>query len=130
MIDDSLMEYLLKRAMSDGGDFADIYAEQRRGTIVQFEAGRIEKAVSGSVSGIGIRLVSDKKTAYAYSNDFSRETLERIADTVRISLSKATASGTSQIAVFNMKRRYPEIRSIIVLALKCNGEADQLFSSA
>ncbi|HTZ19227.1 MAG TPA: TldD/PmbA family protein [Dissulfurispiraceae bacterium] len=115
MIDDSLMEYLLKRALSDGGDFADIYAEQRRGTVVQFEDGRMEKAVSGSVSGIGIRLVRDRKTAYAYSNDFSRQTLERIADTVRIALSKSNVSGTPGTLTFNMKRRYPEVHSIIKL---------------
>jgi TldD protein len=116
MIDDVLMELLLKRAMSDGGDFADIYAEQRKGTVVQFEDGRVEKAVSGSISGIGIRLVRDRKTAYAYTNDFSKETLERIADTVRIALSPASLSGLSSDMTFNMKRRYPEFHSIITIS--------------
>jgi len=115
MIADALMERLLKRALSDGGDYADIFIEQRKGTVIQFEDGRIEKAVSGSIAGIGIRLIRDRKTAYAYSNDFSDVTLDEIADTVRIAMSPATSFGTGRDVTIDLRRRYHEMRSVINL---------------
>ncbi len=114
MLDDILLQRLMKRTLSDGGDFADIYIEQRKSTFIQLEDDRIEKAVSGSVSGIGIRLVRDRKTAYAYSNDFSEKALEEIADTVRIALRKPNSLAGSGI-VIDLKKRYPEMHSVIKL---------------
>lgn len=114
-MDADLMERLLTRALSGGGDYADIFFEQRNSTVIQFEDGRIEKAVSGSVAGIGIRLVSGGKTAYAYSNDFSEKTLGEISDTVRIALSKSDSGTQKNNVTINLKRRYPEVRFDIKL---------------
>jgi TldD protein len=115
VIADALIERLLKSALSDGGDYADIYIEQRKGTVIQFEDGRIEKAVSGSIAGVGIRLIRDLKTAYAYSNDFSETTLDEIADTVRIAMSPASSSSACPDVSIDLKRRYHEVPSVIKL---------------
>jgi TldD protein len=108
-MDVDLMERLLKRTLAGGGDYADIFFEQRNSTVIQFEDGRIEKAVSGSVAGIGIRLVYEGKTAYAYSNDFCEKTLGEICDTVRIAMSQSD-SGTPKDGIINLKKRYPDVR--------------------
>ncbi|MGO9379048.1 MAG: TldD/PmbA family protein [Dissulfurispiraceae bacterium] len=101
----AIMERLLRRTLAGGGDYADIFSEHRNSTVIQFEDGRIEKAVSGSVAGIGIRLVSKGKTAYAYSNDFSDKTLEEISDTVRNAM-RQSDSGTQRDMTINLKKRY------------------------
>ena len=108
-MDVDLMERLLKRTLAGGGDYADIFFERRNSTVIQFEDGRIEKAVSGSVAGIGIRLVYEGKTAYAYSNDFCEKTLGEISDTVRIAMSQPD-SGTPKDRTINLKKRYPDVR--------------------
>ena len=112
MIDDIMMERLLKRALADGGDFADIFTERRKSTVIRFDDGRIEKAVTGSIAGIGIRLVKDRKTAYAYSNDFSKETLDEIANTVRLAMGPS-ASNSGRNLMFDLKKRYSEVFSVI-----------------
>src|SRR5271157_556389 len=82
MVDDSFLQELLKRTLSHGGEYADIFIEHRETTSIQLEDNRIEKVISGSFSGIGIRLIYKGKTAYAFSNDFSNNILLDLAATV------------------------------------------------
>src|SRR5208283_472576 len=103
MIEDSFLQELLKKALSHGGEYADIFAEHRETTSIQLEDNRIEKVVSGSFSGIGIRLIYRGKTAYAYSNDFSKNILLDLAATV----SKAAAE-TVRDVIIDMKQQRPE----------------------
>ncbi|BCB95817.1 peptidase [Dissulfurispira thermophila] len=108
MVDDTILQKLIKKALSNGGEYADIFIEHRKSTAIQLEDDKIEKVIAGSIVGIGIRLIYKAKTAYAYSNDLSESVLMDIADTV----SKAAADAERDIVV-NMKRRYPETTFII-----------------
>ncbi len=112
MPDDKLLERILKRALRNGGDYADIFVEYKRSTLIQLESGRIEKAVAGSVSGIGVRLINNRKTAYAYSNDFSGPSLEELADTVAAAVD-LSGNVRRPDMTFNLVKRYPEFRSEI-----------------
>jgi len=108
------MEALLRRTLTGGGDYADIFFEQRNSTFIQFEDGRIEKAVSGSIAGIGVRLIKDKKTAYAYSNDFSGDALNELTDTVRVALDRFGQAAISDISI-DLKKRYATTKFAIEL---------------
>ncbi|MCX8031502.1 MAG: TldD/PmbA family protein [Thermodesulfovibrionales bacterium] len=96
---------LLKIATSKGGDFADIFCESKSSVFIQLEDDRIEKVVIGSDSGVGIRLIYKGLTAYAFSNDFSNDTLINLAETV----SKITKDQNSQIKEINLKRKPPNV---------------------
>lgn len=113
-MDAGLMEDLLNRALSGGGDYADIFFEQRYSTVIQIEDARIEKAVSGLVAGIGVRLIRDGKTAYAYGNDFSKKALDDLAETVQVAMGRfGQVSG--KYDTINLKRRYAETKFSIEL---------------
>ena len=73
---------ILRRALSRGGDFADIYYEDTAFTSVGCDDGRVERVLAASDRGIGIRVISELCTAYAYTNDLSEESLLRLAETV------------------------------------------------
>ena len=75
MIDKSVLREVLDRALANGGDFADIFVEEKRSTGIGCEAGKIERVQSGVDIGAGIRVLSGEATAYAYTNDLSREGL-------------------------------------------------------
>jgi len=105
--DDILLERILKRVMRDGGDFADIFVERRRSTFIQLESGRIEKAVTGFISGIGVRLVRGRETAYACSNDFSESSLNELADTVSAAFNPSSNVRNGDMT-FNLNRLRPE----------------------
>lgn len=65
------LEEVLALALKNGGDYADIFIEEKRTTAVSCEADKIERINSGIDSGAGIRVVSGETTAYGYTNDLS-----------------------------------------------------------
>jgi TldD protein len=114
MPDEALLEKVLKRAVSGGGGYADLYIEFRKSTLVMMEESRIEKAVTGTVAGFGIRLIRDRRTAYGYSNDFSESSMNEIADTVRAAV--ADLSPTRTDIILNMTKRHPVFIPVIKIS--------------
>lgn len=108
MVDDAILQKIIKRALSSGGEYADIFVEQRKTTAIQLEDNKIEKVIAGSNSGIGIRLIYNGKTAYAFSNDFSEDVLMELSSTV----SKAASASAGDI-VIDMKKRRPDVTFFI-----------------
>lgn len=73
---------ILRRALAGGGEFADIYFEEGASTVIACEDGKIEKVMAGADRGVGIRVVSDLRTAYAFTNDVTETALLSLAETV------------------------------------------------
>lgn len=79
MLDRDLIAEVLEEALKKGGDFAEIYMEEKISTSVYCEEDRIEKINSGREKGAGIRVLVDGRTSYVYTNDPSREGLLKAA---------------------------------------------------
>jgi len=77
---------ILKAALKRGGDFADIYMEETVNTSIVCEEDRIEKVISGRDRGLGLRVIFNFKTAYAYTNDLTEKGLLALADTVSMAV--------------------------------------------
>lgn len=75
-------EEILRRALTNGGDLAEIYVEHRAMTSVCLEDNKIDKVVSGTEAGAGLRILAGEHTLYAHSNDVSLGGLLKLADTV------------------------------------------------
>ncbi|ACX51807.1 peptidase U62 modulator of DNA gyrase [Ammonifex degensii KC4] len=71
---------VLETALARGGDYADIYLEERRSTLISLEDQRVERVHVGVDRGAGVRVLKGDSTVYAYTNDLSREGLLRIAE--------------------------------------------------
>jgi TldD protein len=81
-IPEELLAKIIRKALSNGGDYADIFVGHERPMTIQLEDDKIEKIVSGVDSGVGVRVIFGDKSAYAYSNDFSEDSLINIASAV------------------------------------------------
>lgn len=73
---------VLKAALKRGGEFADIYVEDSFSTSIVCEENRIEKVLTGRDRGCGIRVISNQRTYYAYTNDLTEKGLLEVADIV------------------------------------------------
>jgi TldD protein len=82
MLDQLNCNGILRQALARGGEFADIYFEEGTSTVIVGEDGKIEKVLAGSDRGVGIRVISDLRTAYAYTNDLTEKALLSLAETV------------------------------------------------
>jgi TldD protein len=82
MLDAMDLSRILRSALSEGGEFADIYFEEGSSTSIVCEDGKIEKIIAGTDRGVGIRVISDLRTAYAYTNEVTEKALLELARTV------------------------------------------------
>ncbi|BAF59339.1 MAG: TldD/PmbA family protein [Pelotomaculum sp.] len=82
MIEKQILKEVLDTALANGGDFADIFIEEKRSTAIGCEDGRVERVHSGVDIGAGIRVICRDATAYAYTNDLSRQGLMEAATIV------------------------------------------------
>jgi TldD protein len=80
LIEQAVIEGVLTSALSGGGDFAEIFAEDRRGTGARLDDGRVEDMTSGRERGAGIRVVSGETTGFAHTSDLSEAGLRAAAE--------------------------------------------------
>ena len=71
MIEQSVLEEVLGVAMRTGGEFAEVFAEDRRNASAVLDDGRVEELTSGRDRGAGIRVVVGETTGFAHTADLS-----------------------------------------------------------
>ncbi|MBC7345638.1 MAG: TldD/PmbA family protein, partial [Clostridia bacterium] len=82
MVDKRVLREIIDTALSRGGDFAEVFVEQRQTTGTSCEANKVERIISGLDVGAGIRVIAGDNTAYAYTNDLSSQGLREAAEMV------------------------------------------------
>ncbi|MGH9009750.1 MAG: PmbA/TldA family metallopeptidase, partial [Acidimicrobiia bacterium] len=65
MVDESVLQRVLSAALGGGGEFAEVYVEDRRTSGARLDDGKIEEFTAGRARGAGIRVVSGTSTGYA-----------------------------------------------------------------
>src|SRR4030043_1821048 len=82
---------ILREALREGGEFADLFFEQTHSVVIICEEDRIEKAISGLDMGVGLRVLFGRKTFYGFTTEISKESLFNLAK--RISRSAKEGGG-------------------------------------
>jgi TldD protein len=101
MIEDAVLERTLHAALREGGDFAEVFAEDRRVATARLDDGKVEELVSGRERGAGIRVVRGDTTGYAHTANLSENGLREAA-----AAAAAAARGTpGEAHVVALERR-------------------------
>jgi TldD protein len=79
MLENMDIHAILRKALSFGGEFAEIYLEEGSSTQVVAEDGKIEKVLCVSDRGVSIRVISDFRTAFGYTNEVTEKSLIELA---------------------------------------------------
>ena len=80
MIDEDVLDRVLGRALRHGGDFAEVFAEDRATSSSMLDDGKVEQLSSGRERGAGIRVVVGETTGFAHTADLSEAGLLRAAE--------------------------------------------------
>jgi TldD protein len=75
LVDPAVVERVLGSALSRGGDFAEVFVEDRRAIGASLDDGRVEELSSGRDRGAGVRVVVGETTGYAHTADLSESGL-------------------------------------------------------
>ena len=79
MLKEKVIENVLNAALSKGGDFAELFVEDKNNGNIKLVGGLIENNISGRDFGVGIRILDKFNSIYAYTNDSSEENLIKVA---------------------------------------------------
>lgn len=78
------LDQALGRALATKADYADLYFEYRTHDLVHLEEGLIKQAVASTMNGVGVRVLAEEKTGYAFSDDVTVENLDSAARTAHV----------------------------------------------
>ena len=87
LVDAELAGRVVARALDNGGDFAELFCEDRSGLSLAIDESRIEHAQRGSDRGAGVRVVAGETTYFAHVDGLAEADLERAADAAAAALS-------------------------------------------
>jgi TldD protein len=73
------LEKYLAAALSDGGDYADLYFEHTTTSSILIDESLVKTATEGISLGCGVRVLSGEQTGYAYTDDLDPEKILKVA---------------------------------------------------
>src|SRR5215472_3716110 len=91
------LEKYLAEALSQGGDYADLYFEYLLTSSIGIDESIVKSAAQGVSMGVGVRVISGERTGYAYSDDLSPEKIRKAAR-----VAAYIASGPSKVEKFGL----------------------------
>ena len=98
MLDHELINRTLSSALATGGEFAEIFVEDKRSSSAVFDDGRVEELTSGRDRGAGIRVVVGETTGFAHTADLSEAGLAGAARAAAAA-ARGGGGGTRVVAV-------------------------------
>ncbi|MDQ3978580.1 MAG: TldD/PmbA family protein [Actinomycetota bacterium] len=103
-IEESVVQRVLNAALRTGGDFAELFVEDRRSSSARLDDGRVEELTSGRDRGAGIRVVRGETTGFAHTSDLTEEGLRAAAEAAGAA-ARGGGEGVKEVAI---TRRAPE----------------------
>lgn len=106
-----LLSIVLQKAVSTGADFAEVFAEHTKSNVMTMIDGKIDSITDNYLSGVGIRVYKDLKSAYASTSDISREGLLRCAENA----AQAIASGSANRDIVLTERLFGDVHPVKIV---------------
>ncbi len=111
MISKKLAIDVLNESLSTGADYAEIFFEDSNSYALGIENGEVKSSSSGSLCGVGLRLLKENRCVYGYTNDLSKGGLLSLANSL-----KASFQGERLLTVTELKQIKGKNRNPITLS--------------
>lgn len=98
MIDHDVIRQTLSTALRTGGDFAEIFVEDKVSSNALFDDGKVENLSSGRDRGAGIRVIVGETTGFAHTADLSAAGLAEAAEAAGAA-ARSGGGGVKEIAL-------------------------------
>ena len=117
-ITDQLCQKVLARALSRGGDFADLFFEHNIGNWVNLEDGKVNRAYSVVQLGVGIRTVKGDQVGYGFTQILTEGSMLDAAATAATIASGSAKKPASVFQRQKLKNYYPLKRLLTSVPLE------------
>lgn len=79
MLDRKIIEEMIGESLSTGGDFAEVFVEDKYNSSLFLIGGHIDSAMTGRDFGVGLRIFNGQNSIYLYTNKSDRDSLLKLA---------------------------------------------------
>ena len=98
---------ILNVALSTGGDYAEIYIEEKTSQSVSIENGKVDASTVSNTYGAGIRILHGVNSVYGYTNDVSNKGLLKLANSLSNSFSGKRVLTVETLKTKHIKNNHP-----------------------
>ena len=98
MIEQVVLERVLGAGVRTGGEFAEVFVEDKQNGSATLDDGRVEQLSSGRDRWAGIRVVVGETTGFAHTSDLSESGLRAAAEAAAAAASQG-GGGTRTVAL-------------------------------
>lgn len=77
------LDKVLAKALEKKADYADLYFEYRVNESISLEEGMVKNSSQSTANGVGVRVLAESKTGYAFTDDITIANLELAARTAQ-----------------------------------------------
>ncbi|MBU1221241.1 TldD/PmbA family protein [Myxococcota bacterium] len=79
-VSDAVIGKIMSKALSTGGDFADLFFQKKRRVWLGLEDSNVNKAYTRIDMGLGVRVVKGEQTGYAFTESLDEESMIQAAE--------------------------------------------------
>jgi len=112
VIEEPVLRRVLQRALRTGGEFAEVFAEDKQSGNAMLDDGRVEQLSSGRDRGAGVRVVVGETTGFAHTADLSEQGLLTAAEAASAA-ARHGGGGVREIAL--TRRDVPNPSAVSIL---------------
>jgi len=87
------------------GDYVDIFWEEKTANQIQMEENKVQKCSTVFDNGLGVRLIIDGKTFYAYTNDLTKRGINELLSSLK--------NYRHSECIINLKKVFPSTQFVI-----------------
>lgn len=106
-ITDSLCQKVIAKALSKGGDFADLYFEHTIGNWIILEDGKVSRAYCDVALGVGIRTVKGEQVGYGFTQELTEQSMLAAASTAATISDAEAKKPAGEFVTLKTKNYYP-----------------------
>lgn len=111
LVDADVITDTLGAALRTGGEFAEVFVEDKRSSSALLDDGRIERLSSGRDRGAGIRVVVGDTTGFAHTADLSPAGLRSAAEAASAA-ARSGGGGVRELALTEQAASHPSPASV------------------
>ena len=107
------MKKILHVALSKGGDFSELFFEYTVNNTVVMEEGIVKTASENISLGVGVRVLKDDQTGFAYTNDLTMEGMKTAAQTAAAISSSGGAGRAANLREVASKHQLYDLHRVV-----------------
>ena len=107
LIGPELAARILERALAHGGDFGEVYAEDRYGFALGLDDSRLERPQTGTERGASVRVVQGDATYFGHVDGLAEPDLLRVAESVSQAVRAGDARAPAALGAASAETVHP-----------------------